>query len=58
MAGYPKQMMRFFRKGTGTISAEEPETFFLISCHQKNTNNKKAMLQINVNFDKNLITLI
>ena len=54
MAHIPNVMIRSFKKGTGTTLPDDPVTGFFISIHLKRTNNRNAMLQINVNFDKKL----
>jgi hypothetical protein len=43
-----------FKKGTAISLSPAPLTGFFISIHLNKTNNPKAMLQINVNFDKKL----
>ena len=58
IAETPRVMMRSLKKGTSiTLSAEVAAGFFN-SIHLKKTNSRKAMLQINVNFDKKLKTRI
>src|ERR1035437_5004726 len=50
----PKVIIGSFKNGTAISLSPEPLTGFLISIHLKNTNSRKAILQIKVNFDKNL----
>ena len=54
IAEKPKVMIRSLKIGTALSLSSEPFTGLFISIHLKKTNNRKAMLQINVNFDKNL----
>jgi hypothetical protein len=50
----PKVITMSFKKGTAISLSPAPLTGFFISIHLNKTNNPKAMLQINVNFDKKL----
>jgi hypothetical protein len=54
IAQNPRIMMRSLIKGTAITSSAEAYTGFFCSIQLKKRNNKKAMLHINVNFDKNL----
>lgn len=58
MALKPNVITRSFKKGTEINLSAAPLTGFFISIHLNKTNSRKAMLQINVNFDKNLNTRI
>ncbi len=58
MALIPKTTIIFSAKGTLITVPDEAFTCFCISSHLKKTNSKKAILQMNVNLDKNLNTPI
>ena len=49
MAETPRVITRSLKNGTSITLSPEETAGFLDSIHRKNTNNKKAMLQINVN---------
>jgi hypothetical protein len=51
----PKVTIRSLKKGIFTTLSPDTSTGFLISSHRKKTNNANAMLQTNVNRDKNNI---
>jgi hypothetical protein len=54
IAEKPNVMIRSLKIGTALSLSPGPFMGLFISSHLKKTNNTKAMLQINVNFDKNL----
>ncbi|MDB5198923.1 MAG: hypothetical protein JWO92_886 [Chitinophagaceae bacterium] len=54
MAQTPKVITRSLKKGTAITLSAAPLTGFFISIHRKKTNKRKAILQMNVNFDKKL----
>ena len=58
IAEYPSVMIRFFKKGTGNKSPGLPFEVFFFSSQRKKTYTRKVKLQMSVNLDKNLITLI
>ena len=53
----PKVIIRSLKKGIFTTLSPGTSAGFLISTHRKKTNNANAMLQTNVNLDKNNIIL-
>ncbi len=53
MAEKPSMITRSFKKGSPTTVPGVPATVFFASSFEKITNNKKQMLQIKVNLEKN-----
>lgn len=58
MAENPSVMTRFFKNGTGSTTSLWGFEVFLTSIHLKKANNKNAILQINVNREKNKTTFM
>ena len=54
----PRVITRFFKKGTGRTTSLSVFEVFLTSTHLKKVNNKKAILQINANREKNKTTFM
>lgn len=58
IAENPSVITRFFKNGTGSTTSLWAFEVFLTSIHLKKANNKKAILQINVNREKNKTTFM
>jgi hypothetical protein len=58
IAEKPRTMMRSLKNGIETTVPGAPAGFFAASIFEKITNNRKQILQIKVNLDKNEINFI